>query len=259
MFGVAKGTPTSHKNLYRIFLISSLSPLQHEALQHKGLDKGCTYCGCSAGALTSAGLVLEGDFDDAVQFCKDKCVPEAYGGITGLFRLNEYVSECLAKYLLNKYEDIEPGILQIAVSKLPFFTTERVKEHKSKKHLMEALLASCAAFPFAPLVKLDNGRWYIDGGLSDFQPILNADTITVSPFYFSDCDIKPSRYVPLWWTFMPPTSSDTIDWLYALGWDDCITYVRSRGIPDTPKAGEVHSFIIQGKNTHEYDIPRRVR
>ena len=209
--------------------------------------------------MTACGLVLNGDFDDAVQFCKDEVIPRAYGGYTGLFRLNEYVSECLGIYLMDKYEAIKPGVLQIAVSKLPYFKPTRVTTHASKKDLLQTLLASCAAFPFSPLIQRKDGHWYIDGGLSDFQPIIDQDTITVSPFYFSDCDIKPSRYVPLWWTFLPPTSSDTIDWLYALGWEDCMTYIKAKGIPDTPKAGQINSPVINSKNKHDYDVPRRVR
>ena len=48
-----------------------------KALQESGLDHPTqvTYCGCSAGALAAVGLALEGNFDSAVNFCKDKCVP----------------------------------------------------------------------------------------------------------------------------------------------------------------------------------------
>ena len=48
-----------------------------KALQASGLDypSKVTYCGCSAGALAAVGLALEGNFDSAVNFCKDKCVP----------------------------------------------------------------------------------------------------------------------------------------------------------------------------------------
>ena len=96
---------------------------------------------------------------------------------------------------------------------------------KSQEELKNALLASASAWPFASLV-YRNKMWCIDGGLSDFQPLVNEDTITVSPFYFSDADIKPSRYVPLWWSFIPPRSEDTIDWLYALGYEDCVKYCQ---------------------------------
>lgn len=49
-----------------------------KALQATGHDypSSVTYCGCSAGALAAVGLSLEGNFDAAVQFCKDKCVPQ---------------------------------------------------------------------------------------------------------------------------------------------------------------------------------------
>lgn len=49
-----------------------------KALQASGLDypSSVTYCGCSAGALAAVGLALEGNFDAAVTFCKEKCVPE---------------------------------------------------------------------------------------------------------------------------------------------------------------------------------------
>jgi hypothetical protein len=156
-----------------------------------------------------------------------------------------------------KYQQIEHGKLQIAVTKLwPFMQTERVTEHTSKEDLKLTLMASIAAFPAAPLV-FRRGKWFIDGGISDFQPIVDENTITVSPFYFSDCDIKPSRYVPLWWCCIPPKSNDTIDWLYSLGYEDCLAYLEKRGLPTvnpSMKNGYEQSF----KSSHPYDVPRRV-
>jgi hypothetical protein len=117
---------------------------------------------------------------------------------------------------------------------------------------MLTILASCAAFPLSPIVYRNNG-WYIDGGLSDFQPMIDDDTITVSPFYFSDCDIKPSRYVPVWWSFFPPKDKPTVEWLYKLGWEDCMAYIRSRGIPID------HLAQTQDRESHPYDTPRKIR
>ena len=68
------------------------------AIQARGLDSpDVTYCGASAGALAAAGLVLEGDFDAAVEFCKAECVPQAHGHISGLFRFVEFNHS--AKYI----------------------------------------------------------------------------------------------------------------------------------------------------------------
>ena len=48
------------------------------ALQATGNDSPSTVtcCGCSAGALAAVGLVHEGNFDNAVKFCNQICIPE---------------------------------------------------------------------------------------------------------------------------------------------------------------------------------------
>lgn len=232
MFGVAKG------------------------LQACKMDKGVRYYGCSAGALTAAGLVLDGEFDEAIQFCKDYCLPKAYSDIRGLFNLADYVQKCLDLTLLAKFhQGVEPNTLFVAATKLPLGQAERFTVFRTHEDLSTALLCSSAAFPFAPLVK-HKGSWYIDGGLSDFQPVEDDNTITVSPFYFSECDIKPSRYIPLWWTFLPPKNTDTVEWLYKLGFEDCINYMKQRGIPiQFHKHGEYYESIID----HPYNDQGQVR
>ena len=226
------------------------------AFQAQGLDsQNVAYCGCSAGALAAVGLVLDGDFDAAMTYCKDECIPRAHTEVLGLFQLGEYVTQCLELHLLPKYKPIPSGQLQIAVTRLPFFTTERVVEYSSREDLKSALLASSAAFPAAPLVFRGNS-WCIDGGISDFQPIIDEDTLTVSPFYFSDCDIKPSRYVPLWWAFLPPRSADTVDWLYSLGFNDALDYFKKRGLEETSRSRAHIQRLV--KNPHPFDEPRRV-
>lgn len=225
-----------------------------KALQEFGLDKNVKYLGCSAGALTAAGLTYDGNFDDAVRFCKEYCLPKAYGDITGLFKLSDYVSMCIELCILPNFKKLPAESLHIAVTKLPFFKGERVVEHHSPEDLVLSLLSSAAAFPFAPIVNMKSG-WYIDGGLSDFQPVIDDETITVSPLYFSDVHIKPSRYVPLWWSFMPPRNSDTVDWIYNLGYEDCLTFLKSKGL--VLKSTGRYS----GKSgvEHPYNEPRQVR
>jgi hypothetical protein len=184
---------------------------------------------------------------------------QAHGHVSGLFKLGEYVSECIDSHLMPSYKQIEKGKLQIAITKLwPFLQSERIVEHVSKEDLKSTLMASIAAFPAAPLV-FRKGKWFIDGGLSDFQPIVDENTITVSPFYFSDCDIKPSRYVPLWWCVIPPKSNDTIDWLYALGWEDCMAYIEKRGLTKTNPSNKNSHLLHPNKDlSHPYDVPKRV-
>ena len=187
------------------------------ALQAHGVDHpDVTYLGCSAGALAAVGLALdgsltsltfscrcnflclilyvsssfcEGDFDAAMEFCKDECIPRAFGEVFGLFQLGQYVSDCLDLHLLPKYKPIPAGKLQIASTRLPWFQHERIVDFSSQIDLKSALLSSAAAFPAASLVQRKSAEtgglsWYMDGGLTDFQPIIDESTITVSPFYF---------------------------------------------------------------------------
>lgn len=224
-----------------------------KAMQMCKLDKGVRYFGCSAGALASVGLAIGANFDDAIRFCKDECVPLAYSHSAGLFRLADYVGESIDLNVYPLFDNLQPDVLNVAVTRLPFFQPEIISSFATKEDLKLALLASSAAFPFAPIRNM-HGKWYIDGGLSNFQPVLNDETITVSPFYFSDCDIKPSRYIPLWWSFLPPGRPETIEWLYNLGFVDGVNYVRSRGIP-------VKSELLnqEEKITHEFNTRKQVR
>lgn len=231
------------------------------AFQARGVDcpDDVVYCGCSAGALAAAGLAYEGNFDAAVKYCKEECIPSAHNGVGGLFQLDEYVGECIERELIPIFKVLKPGQLQIAITKLPFFQGERVIEHATPQDLKTALLASSAAYPAAPMVKR-NGSYYMDGGLSDFQP-LYENSLTVSPFYFSNCDIRPSRYVPVWWAFIPPKNADTVDWLYALGYNDAMEYFDKVGIPTTASLSpNRESLLTKSIKTkyHPYDTPRQL-
>lgn len=81
----------------------------------------------------------------------------------------------------------------------------------------------------------------IDGGVSDFQPLSESlprsTTVTVSPFYTSHADIRPSRYVPLWWAIYPPRRED-FEWVFALGYDDANTWLASLGQKDAIKTAQ---------------------
>lgn len=159
------------------------------------------------------------------------CIPQCRGTLLGPFLLHKYVRGCL-EYTgcLDECWENAKQKLHVAVTALPDFRAVRVSDFASKEDLISALLASAAAFPMAPPVRRQ-GRWLIDGGISDFQPLIDADaTVTVNPFYFSQADIRPSRYVPAWWSLLPPSHSGTVDWLYDLGYCDALRWMRSSNL-----------------------------
>jgi len=43
--------------------------------------------------------------------------------------------------------------------------------------------------------------------------------------YFSDADIKPSRYIPAWWAVYPPRRED-FEWVFDLGYLDTVAWLK---------------------------------
>jgi hypothetical protein len=222
-------------------------------------DNACTleYISFSyTGALAAVGLACDGDFDKAVEYCKTDCIPRVYNRLLGVFKLHEYVDSCLEHAVdMERGPDLPPGKFQCAITSLPGFKRIHTQSYESKADLKQCLLASSAAFPFAKLVHL-RGEICVDGGFTDFQPLIDEHTITISPFYFSNTDIKPSRYVPLWWALLPPSDNDTIDWVYKLGYDDAMKWIldRQEGNLDTSH----DSMSEKIKRSHPFDTPRKV-
>lgn len=65
-------------------------------------------------------------------------------------------------------------------------------------------------------------------GRGFFSLHLQEDAISVSPYYMSRADIKPSRFVPPWWCALPP-SPDKLRELYDLGYRDCLAWLQKNG------------------------------
>ncbi len=173
---------------------------------------------------------MEGDFDAGVKYCKEECITVAHKSLYGLLQLHVYVGGCIDFCMTPNFTIEKANNIHLATTRLfPYPQGARTTTYTDAADLKSALLASCAAFPAAQMVWRD-GSYHIDGGLTDFQPVIDENTITVSPFYFSDCDIKPSRYVPIWWAFLPPNANETCDWLYGLGFEDGMRYIERRQI-----------------------------
>lgn len=228
------------------------------AMQVRGLDrKNIKVSGCSAGALAAAGLALGGDFDAAVEACKSDCVPSARGSWRGFLNIPRYiVDSCGIGGFLPRWDSVAHGELQVAVTGLPFLEKKRIMNFTSEDDLLKCLLASCAIFPLARLVHY-RGSWHVDGGITDFVPDVQGvsaeDTISVSPFHISYCDIKPSRYIPFWWAIVPPNSPETIDWIYALGYEDGLNYIDSRMKQgDDAITSSIPSTAVERRHTQAY-------
>ncbi|CAM9441323.1 unnamed protein product [Heterosigma akashiwo] len=221
------------------------------------LHEDCKAVGCSAGALAATAMTIGGSFETVMDFCKSTLIPECRNNLAGPFKINSYVDRCLdAATDLSKYEQAN-GRLFVQTTSLPRFQSVRVSRFESALDMKTTLLASCAAFPLSPLVRRLDGGLYVDGGLSDFQPILSKRTITVNPLWFWKADIKPSRYVPAIWAALPPKDPSTIDWLFDLGYKDCLSWMAKNGYAHTCTHCEDGDIVTCSKRPerapHPYD------
>ncbi|KAI9922809.1 hypothetical protein PsorP6_002545 [Peronosclerospora sorghi] len=192
-----------------------------KALQEFELDKNARVIGCSAGALTAAGLALRCDFDAIRDHVVKNIIPQAHASLAGYFRVRSYLRDTLRRHgELHRFEELNASQqVTIVYTSLSSLKSRRATTFKSVEQITETLLASCCATPIAGLPFKLNGEWVMDGCIFDFQPVYDDKTVTVSPFYFLGADIKPSVYVPMWWSLFPPGVSD-IEWLFDLGYED---------------------------------------
>ncbi|OQR87288.1 patatin-like phospholipase [Achlya hypogyna] len=202
-----------------------------KALQDLGLHKGATVLGSSGGSLAALGLALDCDFDAMVGGVVQDFVPLARASLGGACNVRSYLREAIARY--GNFERItELNATErcvVVYSSISKWRSRRVTRFRNATHATDAVLASCCATPIAGFPFRIDGEWVFDGGIFDFQPVVDASTITVSPFYCTTADIKPSQYVPMWWAVYPP-APESIQWLYELGQRDAIAWAKAKGL-----------------------------
>mmetsp|Transcript_6365 Transcript_6365/g.16061 ORF Transcript_6365/g.16061 Transcript_6365/m.16061 type:complete len:465 (+) Transcript_6365:155-1549(+) len=205
-------------------------------LQEEGMLTDARFMGSSAGSLVSCALALELDFDKIAEFQKG-CVKRTHGGIWGAFQLSTYIHEIIDNMLPHNAADVLKDKCEISYTTLPWFKNKRVKVYRDEQHIRQALLASCCMAPLAGLPFRLDGELVYDGALSDWiksglfhgpndqAAEQDEPTITITPFWFSRSDIRPSQYIPLWWAVYPPKVED-FEWIFDLGYKDTGDWVR---------------------------------
>lgn len=213
-----------------------------KCLQDCGLDEKISCCaGTSAGALTSAGLVLNADFDAIMESVINEYISECRGTWQGPYQVRKYMEDCISKHgNLREFEKAN-GRLQLNITAIPDILKmqpqlKRIcQQHfSSEQELLTALLASSCAVPLAgPPMRDSSGRLVMDGGLTAFQPSIvtkcadKGVTVNVNPIFFSDAQIKPSIYIPVWWLVYPP-SPEKYRATYDLGYADAVDWLQKQ-------------------------------
>jgi hypothetical protein len=157
------------------------------------------YLGTSSGAIAAAVLAVGVDCDDAF----GRLISLAHAASTR--RLGP--AGLMSRFVRTSLEDLIPeqghqalfGRLHVSVTELPRVRNRILPRapFASREELICVILASCYIPLYYERPVLLGGRPYVDGGLTDNQPVLGASTITVSPTGASRgrarIDITPAR------------------------------------------------------------------
>ena len=178
--------------------------------------------GTSGGALTGCLLFLDIDLDALAEYAYI-CAAEARASIRGAFKLRDYCRGAITQFCTANAHEILQGRFEVSITRIfPWYKNLRVNNFPTYDFLIQSLMCSACITPLAgfPMWLKGHGLCF-DGGVSDFQILKGLarngtfcklhcrktnpkDLVVVCPFYSSRANIRPSKYVPIWWAFYPP-------------------------------------------------------
>ncbi|OWZ18903.1 Patatin-like phosphoLipase [Phytophthora megakarya] len=180
-----------------------------KALRELKVDENAKFIGTSAGCLSIVSLMLNSDFDEICDSVVNEYVPSAHATWMGPFKMRDYLIDAITRHgNINNMGKLH-GKVTVVYTSLSAWVTRRVSHFKNPLHLLHTMVASCCATPL-PLFE-------------------GVRTITVTPNVFAAANIKPSRYVPPWWSMYPPSQRD-MQWLYDLGYEDGLAWCKRQGV-----------------------------
>ncbi|KAI8440589.1 hypothetical protein MSG28_001811 [Choristoneura fumiferana] len=150
--------------------------------------------GASFGALSACCLLCDvpiGEITSDVLRVVGEARAGSLGPFSPSFNIQNVLLEGMDKYLPHDVHKIVSGKLHISLTRVYDGKNVIVSEFPTRQDLMQALLASCFVPVFSGMLPPRfHGIRYMDGGFSDNLPILNENTVTVSPFC-GESDICP--------------------------------------------------------------------
>ncbi|KAF1316583.1 Patatin-like phospholipase, partial [Globisporangium splendens] len=224
-----------------------------QALKDHSLDEDARFIGTSGGALVGVAMVLGGgDFRAIRDTTLALYIPQAHASPLGRFQMKSYLIDSMKRHAnLHKFDELNknPGKLTVVYSSLSAMKPRRASVFESEHHLQQTLIASCCATPFLGLPFKLKGEWVVDGGIFDYQPLFDDEhadaksTITISPNIYSNADIRPSRYIPMAWSMFPPSKED-MAWLFDLGYEDGLRWIKSQGLMKTTQTEAALPLVV---------------
>ncbi|XP_061181319.1 patatin-like phospholipase domain-containing protein 2 [Saccostrea echinata] len=256
-----------------IYHVGVASCLKQHAPQ---LVEKATFLGASAGALVCTCLLCGIDIGECTSFVlrlATKARSRALGPLHPSFDISRILRDVLDSILPDNAHEIVRGRLYVSLTRVSDKQAVLVSEFHSKADLIQALLCSAHVPLYSGLIPPSfHGTRYVDGGLSDNLPILNDETITVSPFA-GESDICPSdnssnfEHIILVNTSMQLTSRNLYRISRALfpphpsilsdmcteGFDDCLKFLQKNNLISCTRHLKVKSSIRPVQSSCQLD------
>lgn len=158
---------------------------------HLLLDK---ISGASVGALAATCLLCDmplGEMTSDFFRIVNEARSHSLGPFSPSFNIQTCLLEGLQKFLPPNANELVSGRLHISLTRVYDGKNVIVSKFNSREELLEALLCACFIPGFSGLLPPRfQGVRYMDGAFSDNLPVLDENTITVSPFC-GESDICP--------------------------------------------------------------------
>ncbi|CAL6375286.1 unnamed protein product [Bathycoccus prasinos] len=195
-----------------------------KVLRREGYAENTKVIGCSGGALIGSLLFMPTVDLDALAVYAYLCATRARSSILGAFQLRYYVQGAIREFAPDNAHELCTNKLEMSITRMTLrgLKNLRLKVFETYEFFVRALLCSSNIVPLSGLPMWLKGHGLcLDGALTDIQYVSGfkrsgtfsklhcrrkhgRKLIVVSPFYSSRADIKPSKFVPVWWCFFPP-------------------------------------------------------
>ncbi|GFS68541.1 patanin-like phospholipase domain-containing protein atgl-1 [Trichonephila clavipes] len=142
--------------------------------------------GASVGSVAAAALICDvslGQTTTDILSVAVKARSQTLGPLSPRFDLNAILRERIENALPENAHILCSGRLFISVTRWSDKKNVILSQFSSRQELIQALLCSCFIPFYSGLQKpAFQGEIYVDGGMSDNLPVLDENTVTVSPF-----------------------------------------------------------------------------
>ncbi|XP_068627563.1 uncharacterized protein [Battus philenor] len=150
--------------------------------------------GASFGAISACALLCDipiGEITSDVLRIVGEARAGSLGPFSPSFNIQNVLLASMQRHLPPDVHKVVSGRLHISLTRVYDGKNVIVSEYPTREDLLQALLASCFVPVFSGMLPPRfHGIRYMDGGFSDNLPVLDENTVTVSPFC-GESDICP--------------------------------------------------------------------